>query len=380
MRPGPSPTAGSHSGSPRWDEDPLSTTLHARHVELALGDRFQFLGQRDDVLELLAGVDAFVLPSLHEGLPVALMEATSVGLPIVATSVGGIPQILEDEVDALLVPPGDPGALVEAMTRLASDPALRERLGRRAKLRSSMFDIVEASRTVGDIYVQVSRATMTSLVGKRLLHVTTVDMSLVLLLGPQLRAFAEAGMEVVGVSAPGPYVPQLEAWGIRHEPLRHATRSMAVGQDMMALAELWRLFRRLRPDIVHTHNPKPGLYGRLAARAAGVPGVVNTVHGLYASPEDRASRRAVVYALERAASLCSGAELVQNPEDFDVLARLGVPQRQAGAARQRHRPRALPPRRGRATAADGLRSVLGVDVDAVVVGTVGAPGVAEGLP
>ena len=75
-------------------QGPLNTTLHARHVELALGDRFQFLGQRDDVLELLAGVDAFVLPSLHEGLPVTLMEATSVGLPIVASSVGGIPQIL----------------------------------------------------------------------------------------------------------------------------------------------------------------------------------------------------------------------------------------------------------------------------------------------
>ena len=93
----------------------------------------------------------------------------------------------------------------------------------------------------------------------------------------------------------------------------------------MALVELWRLFRRLRPDIVHTHNPKPGLYGRVAARAAGVPGVVNTVHGLYASPEDRVSRRAVVYALERAASMCSGAELVQNPEDLQVLSRLGVP-------------------------------------------------------
>ena len=204
-------------------------------------------------------------------------------------------------------------------------------------------------------------------------------MSLALLLGPQLRAFAEAGMEVIGVSAPGPFVPQLEAWGIRHEPLRHATRSMAVGQDMMALAELWRLFRRLKPDIVHTHNPKPGLYGRVAARAAGVPGVVNTVHGLYASPEDRASRRAVVYALERAASLCSGAELVQNPEDLEVLARLGVPERQAGAARQRRRPGALPPRRGRGRPPTGpggprcrCRRRGGRDRR--------APGVAEGLP
>jgi glycosyltransferase involved in cell wall biosynthesis len=137
---------------------PLRTTLEASHAALALGDRFQFLGPRADVLELLAGSDAFVLASLYEGLPVALMEATSIGLPIVATSVGGVPQMLEDEVDALLVPPGDPGILVEAMTRLAKDPELRERLGRRAKLRSSMFDIGQANRTVGEIYHRVVRA------------------------------------------------------------------------------------------------------------------------------------------------------------------------------------------------------------------------------
>jgi glycosyltransferase involved in cell wall biosynthesis len=137
---------------------PLSTALSARHLDLALGERFQFLGQRDDVLQLLAGADAFVLASLHEGLPVALMEATSVGLPIVASSVGGVPQVLEDGVDALLVPPGDPGSLVDAMKRLASDPELRERLGRHAKLRSSMFDIAEAGQAVGDIYQRVARA------------------------------------------------------------------------------------------------------------------------------------------------------------------------------------------------------------------------------
>jgi glycosyltransferase involved in cell wall biosynthesis len=136
---------------------PMSTSLHSRHVELALGDRFQFLGQRDDVLALLAGADAFVLASRQEGLPVALMEATSVGLPIVATSVGGVPQMLEHDRDALLVPPGDSGALADAMTRLASDRELRDRLGRQAKLRSSMFDIAEANRSVGDIYLQVSR-------------------------------------------------------------------------------------------------------------------------------------------------------------------------------------------------------------------------------
>jgi glycosyltransferase involved in cell wall biosynthesis len=137
---------------------PLRSTLEASHADLALGDHFQFLGPRADVLELLVGSDAFVLASLYEGLPVALMEATSVGLPIVATSVGGVPQMLENEVDALLVPPGDPEVLVEAMTRLTKDPELRKRLGHGAKLRSSMFDIGQANRTVGEIYHRAVRA------------------------------------------------------------------------------------------------------------------------------------------------------------------------------------------------------------------------------
>lgn len=168
---------------------------------------------------------------------------------------------------------------------------------------------------------------MSDLAGRRLVHVTTTDISLALLLGPQLRAFAAAGMEVVGVSAPGPWVAQLTADGIRHEPLLHATRAMALGQDALALGELVRLFGRLRPDIVHTHNPKPGLYGRMAARLSRVPVVVNTIHGLYATEDDTWPRRLAVYGVERFASMLSAADLVQNEEDIDVLRRLRVPSR-----------------------------------------------------
>lgn len=211
---------------------------------------------------------------------------------------------------------------------------------------------------------------MTSaLEGRRVVHLTTTDMSLALLLGPQLRAFRQAGMDVVGVSAPGPWVAQLRSWGIRHEPLAHATRSMAPGQDARAVLELGRLLRRLRPDVLHTHNPKPGLYGRLAGRLAGVPVVVNTVHGLYAAPGDPLARRLVVYGLERAASACSDAELVQNEEDVAQLARLGVPGRKLhllgnGVDLTRFRPR------GPEVAARARRS-LGVGDDRVVAGMVG---------
>ena len=132
-----------------------------------------------------------------------------------------------------------------------------------------------------------------------LVHVTTTDISLEWLLGPQLEAFAAAGFEVVGVSAPGPYVEALEARGIRHVPLHHGTRSFALAEDARALPELVSIFRRLRPVIVHTHNPKPGLYGRVAARIARVPVVVNTVHGLYAQRQDPFAKRALVYSIER---------------------------------------------------------------------------------
>ena len=154
-------------------------------------------------------------------------------------------------------------------------------------------------------------------------------------------------MDVIGASAAGPWVDDLNAWGIRHEAVAHATRSVSIGDDVLALGELVRLFRRLRPDIVHTHNPKPGVYGRVAARLAGVPVVVNTVHGLYASPDDPLLRRVLVYGVERAAS--------------DVLTSRARPERrgrrrpgtpagaapQAAAARQRRRPGPVPaPTRG----------------------------------
>ena len=158
------------------------------------------------------------------------------------------------------------------------------------------------------------------------LHVTTTDISLELLLGPQLEAFAAAGWNVVGASAPGEHVAALQARGVRHIPVEHLTRSMDPRSDLRAAFELYRLFRRLEPDVVHTHNPKPGWLGRPAARAARVPAVVNTVHGLYAQPTDGLALRSVVRVLERGAAAFSHAELIQNPEDTATLAQWGVPQ------------------------------------------------------
>ncbi len=170
--------------------------------------------------------------------------------------------------------------------------------------------------------------TRTARVRPLVIHLATTDMSLDWLLGPQLRAFQAAGYDVVGMSAPGPHLPALAADGIRHIAVRNLTRSPGVAGDVRAFREIVRLLRAERPDVLHTHNPKPGVLGRIAGRLARVPVIVNTQHGLYAQPTDRVRRRVPVYTAERIAAACSHHELVQNAEDARTLVdTLKVPSR-----------------------------------------------------
>ena len=207
---------------------------------------------------------------------------------------------------------------------------------------------------------------------RRLVHVTTTDMSLDWLLGPQLRAFADAGYEVIGMSAAGPHVAALEAMGVRHVPVPGFTRSTDLRQDLRAFVQLLRLFRELRPDIVHTHNPKPGVLGRIAGRVARVPLIVNTQHGLYAQPDDRWQRRWPVYAVERVASAFGDVELVQNPEDVVTLVdTLRIPERKVrllgnGVDLDRFDAASIP-----AQTVRSLRSSWGADEDDTVCCVVG---------
>lgn len=215
----------------------------------------------------------------------------------------------------------------------------------------------------------------------RVAHLTTVDMSLRFLVFPQLQAVVEEGGTSYGISAPGPWVDEIEAAGVTHLPLTASTRGMNIGADLAAARQLYRLLRRHPVDVLHTHNPKPGIYGRIVGRLAGVPIVVNTVHGLYATEDDRLLKRLVVYLLEAVAARFSDGELAQNIEDVDLMTRyrITVPAKMHllgnGVDLTRFDPARVggEPRRR-------LRAEWGVSDDQIVVGIVGRLVAEKGYP
>lgn len=113
-------------------EGKLLNALSNQRDRLNLGDSVQFLGSRNDVPELLQAMDIFVISSLWEGLPLVLLEAMASNIPVVATRVGGIPEVVEDEKNGLLAAPGDSLSLAHEIGRLLSHPSLAHQLASNA--------------------------------------------------------------------------------------------------------------------------------------------------------------------------------------------------------------------------------------------------------
>lgn len=110
-------------------EGPMRPDMERLAAELGITDKVRFLGHREDVPDLMAAADLLLLTSRSEGVPQAVTQAMGMGLPVVATAVGGVPELVIHERTGLLVPPEDPTAVAQAMLRLAEDPELAARLG-----------------------------------------------------------------------------------------------------------------------------------------------------------------------------------------------------------------------------------------------------------
>jgi glycosyltransferase involved in cell wall biosynthesis len=118
-------------------------------------DNVAFAGFVDNVEDYLAAFDVFVYPSLFEGLGSSLLDAMAFGLPIAASNVGGIPEVVEDGVNGLLIPPDDPGALVTALKRLLADAGLRDAMARANRARAAEFDTGRMTSAYESIYREI---------------------------------------------------------------------------------------------------------------------------------------------------------------------------------------------------------------------------------
>ena len=137
-------------------DGPARSELTRKADTLRLGDRFRFLGEREDVPALLKAADVFVLPSLYEGLPVSVLEAMAAGTPVVATAVGGTDEAVVDGESGILVPPRDPEALANAIREVLSNPPLATKLVAGAKARvAASFSADTVARGVSEIYAEL---------------------------------------------------------------------------------------------------------------------------------------------------------------------------------------------------------------------------------
>lgn len=114
-------------------DGPLRDVLERQAANLGLSARVRFLGARRDLGNILAATDVFVMPSFWEGLPLAMVLAMGAGLAVVATRVAGIPEVVQDGVTGLLVPPGDSGELGAALSRVVNGDTTRVLLGQAAR-------------------------------------------------------------------------------------------------------------------------------------------------------------------------------------------------------------------------------------------------------
>jgi glycosyltransferase involved in cell wall biosynthesis len=135
---------------------PRAEALERQVAERGLASRVRFLGHRDDVPAILAESDLFVLPSRSEAFPNSVMEAMAAGLPVVATRVGGVPELVQHDVNGILTPVDDRDALARALRTLVDDPHRAAALGRAARETiASRFSFTRMVRSFEDLYLDL---------------------------------------------------------------------------------------------------------------------------------------------------------------------------------------------------------------------------------
>ncbi|HSA99776.1 MAG TPA: glycosyltransferase family 4 protein, partial [Anaerolineales bacterium] len=135
------------------------SALEQLAVNLKISTRVIFAGYRENIPEMLSISDVFVLPTLTEALPTVLAEGMSAGLPIVTSAVGGIPEMVEDQINGILLPPKDPGKLATACIRLLRNKKEAQQMGKEGRVIAAMkFDIQKQAHNLSVVYRELLHA------------------------------------------------------------------------------------------------------------------------------------------------------------------------------------------------------------------------------
>jgi glycosyltransferase involved in cell wall biosynthesis len=157
----------------------------------------------------------------------------------------------------------------------------------------------------------------------RVAVISAVDSTIRILLFAQLKAVQKEGFEIHCICSKGLDFDFLEDQGVRMHAVK-IKRSISPFTDILALWKIYQFLRKEKIEIVHTHTPKCSLLGQLAAKLAGVPIIINTVHGFYFHENMRPFVRWFYIMMEKIAAKCSTMILSQNPEDIDTAVKLGI--------------------------------------------------------
>lgn len=298
--------------------DELMALLH-RH---GIAHQVILLGRREDVPRVLAALDVYVLSSRGEGFPNVVAEAMATGVPCVVTDVGDAARIVGDV--GWVVPPRDAASLANAIDAAVAlldtdigrhEYQERARLGRERVTQTYGLDVMcrryeTVWRRLATDYPQRSPAAMQSAgasaagrprvegyvpptagvvspaelrawaTGPRLLFLVNNPAFFLSHRLPIALAARNAGYEVHVATMDGPTVPIVTGHGFIHHVIPMSRSGSNPVEELRSLYAFWRLFRRIRPDLVHAVTIKPVLYGGIAARLAGVPAYVAAISGL----------------------------------------------------------------------------------------------------
>jgi glycosyltransferase involved in cell wall biosynthesis len=307
-----------------------------------------FLGRRDDIPRVINAFDIATSSSTSEAFPNALAEAMACGVPAVVTNVGDSRSILGET--GSIVPPKDPKALAQAWAGLIqAGPDIRERLGEAARRRvQTHFAMPNVVRRYEALYAEIAASLATANQGSkaavqapapvrtltarppgsgakpRILFVDNDVNSFYAYRIELARGARDSGFEVHVAAPPGKAAEILRAEGLQYHSIPMTRSGLAPWKEFSTISVLFRLYRRVRPDLVHHLRLKPVLYGGLAAYGARVPAVVGLLTGLgyvFIAETRRALviRKLVVLSCKVAFRHGNQRIVFQNPDDQGVF-------------------------------------------------------------